>query len=325
MAAVIEVKGLKKNFKTYSRRAGLLEAFKSLVARKHKIVRALNNVSLNVEKGEILGLIGPNGAGKSTLIKILCGVLYPDSGSAKILGFNPWEDRIKYVQNIGVVFGPQKSQLNWDLPAVDTFFFIKELYEVPSKEFGKRLAYFSKLLNVEDLSKRPVRNLSLGERMKCDLIAALLHNPKLVFLDEPTVGVDLISKERIHEFIHKVNKEEGTTFIVTTHDMSDIEKLCKRIVVINKGIAVYDGPLETLKSKFKEKHLDIKLTEKGKPFSFKGCKVLEQKDVVMRIEVNTNIQDIDNVMRHILSNYKVLDITITDPEIEEVIKKIYRK
>jgi ABC-2 type transport system ATP-binding protein len=175
------------------------------------------------------------------------------------------------------------------------------------------------------LSKRPVRNLSLGERMKCDLIAALLHNPKLVFLDEPTVGVDLISKERIREFIHKVNKEEGTTFIVTTHDMSDIEKLCKRIVVINKGIAVYDGPLETLKSKFKEKHLDIKLNEKGKPFSFKGCKLLEQKDIILKIEVNTNIQNIEAVMQHILSNYKVLDITITDPEIEEVIKKIYRK
>lgn len=325
MATIIEVKNLKKSFKTYSRGAGTFEAIKSLVARKHKIVHALKGVNLEVQKGEILGLIGPNGAGKSTLIKTLCGVLYPDSGTINCMGFVPWDERVKYVQNIGVVFGPQKSQLNYDLPAVDTFFFLKELYEVPSKDFGRRLAYFTKLLNVEDLSKRPVRNLSLGERMKCDLIAALLHNPKIVFLDEPTVGVDLISKEKIREFILKINREQKTTFIITTHDMSDIEKLCKRIAVINYGNIVYDGLLSKLKGKFKEKHLKIELSEKGRQFNFKGCKVHKHDEFTLNIEVNTNAQTINNVMQHILSHYKVADITISDPEIEEVIKKIYRK
>ncbi len=322
--ATITVKNVRKTFKSYTREAGLLHAVKSLVARKPRIVKALNGASLNIETGEILGLIGPNGAGKSTLIKILCGVLMPDSGKISCLGFNPWVDRIKYVQNIGVVFGPHKGQLWWDLPAIDTYYFIKELYEIPSVEFGKRLAYFTKLLGVENLTKSPVRNLSLGERMKCELIAALLHNPKLVFLDEPTVGVDIISKEKIREFILKVNKEQHTTFIITTHDMSDIEKLCKRIVIINYGKIVYNGLLSKLKDQFKEKHLDIKLAEKGKPFKLEGCKVLNQNHLTLKIEVNTRKKDINDVVQHLLSRYKVTDLTITDPDIEEVVKKIYR-
>lgn len=325
MATIISVRNAKKTFKSYTREAGLLNAVKSLVARKPRIVKALKGVSLTVQKGEILGLIGPNGAGKSTLIKILCGVLLPDSGVVKCLEFNPWKDRIDYVKNIGVVFGPHKGQLWWDLPAMDTYYFIKELYEIPSVEFGKRLVYFTKLLGVENLAKSPVRNLSLGERMKCELIAALLHNPTLVFLDEPTVGVDIISKEKIREFILKINKEQKTTFIVTTHDMSDIEKLCKRIAVINYGKVVYDGLLSKLKGKFKEKHLDVKLAEKGGPFRLRGCKVLHQNDVTLKIEVNTSKQNIDAVVQYLLSKYKVTDLTITDPEIEEVIKTIYRR
>jgi ABC-2 type transport system ATP-binding protein len=323
MAAII-VKNVRKTFKSYTREAGLLAATKALVLRKPRIVKALKGVSLKVNAGEILGLIGPNGAGKSTLIKILCGVLIADSGKVTCLGFDPWEERINYVKNIGVVFGPHKGQLWWDLPAIDTYYFIKELYEIPSAEFGKRLAYFTKLLGVENIAKSPVRNLSLGERMKCELIAALLHNPKLVFLDEPTVGVDIISKEKIRDFILKVNKEQGTTFIVTTHDMSDIEKLCERIVVINHGKIVYDGLLSKLKEKFKEKHLDIKLAEKGKPFKLEGCKVLNQNHLTLKIEVNTRKKDINDVVQHLLSRYKVTDLTITDPDIEEVVKKIYR-
>jgi len=322
---VIEVSNLKKTFKSYTREAGLLQALKALVVRKPRIVHALKGVSLKVREGEILGLIGPNGAGKSTLIKILCGVLVPDSGKVNCLGFNPWKDRIKYVQNIGVVFGPHKSQLWWDIPAIDTYHFIKDLYEIPDKEFERRLDYFTGLLDIKNLIKSPVRNLSLGERMKCELVAALLHNPKLVFLDEPTVGVDLISKEKLREFILTVNKEQGTTFIVTTHDMSDIEKLCKRIAIINNGIIVYDGPLLRLKQKFKEKHLEVKLAERGPPFKVPGCKVLNQTEFALKIEVNTKVQELNIVIQYLLSKYKVLDITITDPEIEEIIKKIYKE
>ncbi|MEM4247811.1 MAG: ATP-binding cassette domain-containing protein, partial [Candidatus Nanoarchaeia archaeon] len=251
------MRNLKKTFKSYKRGAGLLEAFKVLVAGKHEIKRALKGISFEVEEGEILGFIGPNSAGKSTAIKAMCGVMMPDSGTVKCLGFDPWYQREEYVKNIGVVFGP-KSLLAWDLPAIDTFFYIKELYDIPSKEFGKRVAYFTKLLGVEGISKIPVRNLSLGERMKCNLIVALLPKPKLVFLDEPTVGVDLIAKDKIREFIKKVNREEKTTFVVTTHDMDDIEKLCERIVLINHGEIVYDGLLSKIKERYiKDKHLNV--------------------------------------------------------------------
>jgi len=323
--AIINVKNLNKNFKTYHRGAGLLEAFRDLLLRKSKIKRALKGVNFEVEEGEILGLIGPNGAGKSTIIKILCGVLIPDSGEVKCLDFNPWNQREQYVKNIGVVFGP-KNLLWWDLPAVDTFFYLKELYEIPSKEFSERLRYYTKLLDVKDVSKTPVRNLSLGERMKCNLICALLHNPKIVFLDEPTVGVDLIAKENIRDFIHKLNREEKTTFIITTHDMSDIEKLCKRITIINHGEIVYDGLLEKIKQKYiKDKHLEIKLLEKGKPFKLPGCRILKQTDYELTVEVNLRKQNMDLLMHYLLSKYQIADITISNPPIEEIIKEIYRR
>jgi ABC-2 type transport system ATP-binding protein len=325
MAAVIEVKGLKKNFKTYAREAGLLAAFKSLITRKYEIKRALKGISFAVDEGEIVGMIGPNGAGKSTAIKAMCGVMIQDSGTIKCLGFDPWKQREQYVKNIGVVFGP-KPLLWWDLPAVDTFHYMKELYEIPSAEFGKRLAYFTKLLSVEGISKTPVRNLSLGERMKCNIIAALLHKPKLVFLDEPTVGVDLIAKDRIREFIEKVNREEKTTFVITTHDMGDIEKLCKRIIIINHGEIVYDGLLSKIKEKYiKDKHLNVVSADPIKPFKFKGCKVMPVSDYELKIEVNLKEQTVENVMEFLLKKFKIADITVSNPDIEEIIKQIYRK
>jgi ABC-2 type transport system ATP-binding protein len=203
---------------------------------------------------------------------------------------------------------------------------MKELYEISSAEFGKRLAYFTKLLSVEGISKTPVRNLSLGERMKCNIIAALLHKPKLVFLDEPTVGVDLIAKDRIREFIEKVNREEKTTFVITTHDMGDIEKLCKRIIIINHGEIVYDGLLSKIKEKYiKDKHLNIVSVDPIKPFKFKGCKVMPVSDYELKIEVNLKEQTVENVMEFLLKKFKIADITVSNPEIEEIIKQIYRK
>lgn len=326
MATVISVKNVKKAFKTYKRGAGIFEAVKSLFFRKYSVKKALKGINLKVDEGEILGLIGPNGAGKSTLIKILTGVLHPDSGKINCIGFNPWEERIKYVKNIGVIFGPRKSQLWWDLPAIDTFYFIKELYEIPSKEFGKRLVNFIKLLKISDVSKTPVRNLSLGERMKCELIAALLHNPKLVFLDEPTIGIDLISKDKIRDFIKKVNKEQKTTFIITTHDMSDIEKLCKRIAIINHGKIVYDGLLSKIKKKYiKRKILYIKLKEKGKMPKLKGCTVEKISDYEYKIEVDLKKQKVPEITEKLLKQLKIIDVTISNPDIEEIIGEIYRK
>jgi len=325
MAPIIEVKKLKKSFKSYKRGAGLLEAFKTLAAGKAEVKRALKGISFKVEKGEILGMIGPNGAGKSTAIKAMCGVMLQDSGTVKCLDFDPWYQREQYVKNIGVVFGP-KSLLWWDLPAIDTFYFIKELYDIPSKDFGRRVSYFTKLLDVEDVSKIPVRNLSLGERMKCNLIAALLHNPKIVFLDEPTVGVDLIAKDRIRAFIEKVNREEKTTFVITTHDMGDIEKLCKRIIIINHGEIIYDGLLSKIKDKYvKEKHLNIKFAEPIKSFKFKGSNIIRVSEYELKIEINLREQTVENVMAFLLKKFKLVDITIANPPIEEIIKQIYRK
>src|SRR3989344_6957489 len=285
MQPVIIVKNLKKTYKTHNREQGLLNAIKSLVHRKYEYKEALKGISFEVEEGEILGLIGPNGAGKSTAIKALSGVLFPSSGEIKVLGFVPWKDRVKYVKNIGVVFG-QKEQLWWDLPAIDTFYLHKELYDI-GNEFKERLSYMIRILNVEDIVRTPVRDLSLGERMKCKIIAALLHNPKLVFLDEPTIGLDIIAKERLVDFIKDINKKYNTTFIITTHDMQDIERLCKRIIIINHGEIIYDGYLEHIKNKYlKKKVIDIKIEDKKADFKLEGCSVIQNTKYEIKIELD---------------------------------------
>jgi len=321
----IHVKDLKKTFKVHMRGQGVLEALKSLFRRKYELKEALSGVSLDINEGEIVGLIGPNGAGKSTLIKILSGLLWPDSGEADILGMVPWKNRIKYVANIGVVFG-QKSQMTWDLPPIDSFYIDKDLYNISTEDFDNRLKYMVDMLSVEDIMRSPVRELSLGERMRCEVINSLLHNPKLVFLDEPSIGLDVIAKDKLREFILKVNRENKTTFIVTTHDMQDIEKLCKRVIIINYGRIIYDGPLaEIRKNYFTDKHIEVKLSDKVKSFKFKGCNVLEKQDYQLKLELDTKKTPIQDLITFLLKNYDVVDITITDPPIEEIIKKIYRE
>ena len=251
------------------------------------MIMALKHADLEVKKGEVIGLIGPNGAGKSTLIKIMTGVLFPTSGDAKILGYVPWDDRVKYVQNIGVIFG-QKSQLWWDIPAMDTFELHKDLYGVPEKEFRQRVNYMIGMLDLEELVKKPVRQLSLGERMKCELVLCLLHNPKLVFLDEPTIGLDIISKDKIRYFVKEFNRKYGTTFLITTHDMSDIESLCKRVVIMNHGQIIYDGLLEEIRKRFANKKLiDCKFSDIIKEgFKLKGCEITKSSDFQMVLEVD---------------------------------------
>ncbi|MBW3002828.1 ATP-binding cassette domain-containing protein [Candidatus Woesearchaeota archaeon] len=325
MTNAIHVKDLKKTFKTHKREHGLLNAVKSLVKRQYKIKHALKGVSFDIEEGEIVGFIGPNGAGKSTTIKALSGVLYPSSGVVNVLGYTPWRDRVKYVANIGVVFG-QKPQLHWDLPPLDTYWLNKEVYDIPRKEFEKRLKYMIKLLDVEEIVQTPVRDLSLGERMKCKIIAALLHNPKLVFLDEPSIGLDVVAKDTLRDFILDVNKRFKTTFIVTTHDMGDIERLCQRIIIINNGIIVYDGPIAKIKKDYlTHKHLDVKFNKLDKKFRFKGCKVMEQSDYELKLELDTKKQKVKNVVNHLITEFDVADIIVQDPPIEEIIQKIYKE
>ena len=324
MQPVIVVKNLKKTYKTHEREPGLINAVKSLFHRKYEYKEALKGISFEVEEGEILGLIGPNGAGKSTAIKALSGVLFPSSGEVKVLDFIPWKDRIKYVKHIGVVFG-QKEQLWWDIPAIDTFYLHKDLYEIDDKEFEKRLKHMVKILQIEDIMKTPVRDLSLGERMKCKIVAALIHNPKLVFLDEPTIGLDIISKERFVDFVKDVNKKYNTTFIVTTHDMQDIERLCKRIIIINHGEIIYDGYLEHVRKKYlKKKVIDVKLEDDKIDFKMEGCKILQKTKYEIRIELDLEKNSIKNLVNYLLSNFNIVDITVQDPSIEEIIKIIYK-
>lgn len=325
MEPIIVVKDLKKTYKTHKREQGLKNAIKSLFRREYETKHALKGISFEIEKGEILGFIGPNGAGKSTTIKVLSGVLYPSSGEVRVMGFIPWKDRVEYVKNIGVVFG-QKEQLWWDLPAVDTFYLHKELYDIPEKVFKKRMAHMVKIMRVEDIMKTPVRDMSLGERMKCKIIAALLHNPKLVFLDEPSIGLDIVSKERLRDFIIDVNKKYGTTFLITTHDMQDIEKLCKRIIIINNGEIVCDSLLESIKKNYvKNKIIEVKSEDSLVDFKLNGCKIIDRKKYQIKIELDLKKQKIKNVIDYILSHFDVADIIIKDPPIEEIIKKIYEK
>ncbi len=328
MAPIIEVKKLSKVYETFEQGFGLKASVKDFMHRKKKRIDALKSFSGTIEEGEIIGLIGPNGAGKSTTIKILCGILYPTAGTAVVrVGgheYVPWNERTKYVKNIGVVFG-QKSQLWFDLPPIDTYHLHKSLYDIPTKDFDRRLKAFTDLLDVKDVINRPTRQLSLGERMKCELIAALLHAPPLVFLDEPTIGLDIIVKEKIREFIARVNKDDKITFILTTHDLQDIDKLCNRVMVLNKGEIVYDGELDKLKKRYiKEKNLKVVLEEApAKKIAIAGARVVSQEGAEITFAVPGD--KVQEVTRQLVTHYALLDITITDPSIEQVIGKIYVK
>jgi ABC-2 type transport system ATP-binding protein len=324
MPPIIHIEKLRKIYKTHKREPGVWNALKSLFHREYTTIHALKDVSFDIQKGEIVGFIGPNGAGKSTTIKAMSGILYPTSGEIKVMGFTPWEDRVKFVKNIGVVFG-QKTSLHWDLPAVDTFQLNKVLYDIPKKEFDARLKKMAKLLDVVEVIKKPVRDLSLGERMKCEIISALLHNPPLVFLDEPTIGLDIIAKDKFREFILQINKKYDTTFIVTTHDMQDIERLCKRIIVINKGTIVYDGDIAKVKQEFQCKHIEVKLNDKGKKFRLKGCKVIHQEDFDIKLELDVKVTPVKKIINHLVTEYDVADIIVGDPPIEEIIQKVFER
>lgn len=243
---MIEVKNLNKSFKVYKRKAGLMEAVKGLGKRDYETVQALKNISFTVKEGEIVGYIGPNGAGKSTTIKVMSGILTPDSGECIINGLTPWKNRKQHVKDIGVVFG-QRSQLWWDVPVVDSFELLRDIYKIPDEVFKQNIKIFTGLLDIEDIMKTPARQLSLGQRMRCEIVASLLHNPKILFLDEPTIGLDAVSKLAVRDFIKEINKKQKTTVILTTHDTQDIEALASRIILIGKGQVLLDESIETFK------------------------------------------------------------------------------
>lgn len=321
---MIEIRNLNKTFKVHKRNPGLKEAFKSMVHRDYVVIEALKDISFNVEKGEMVGYIGPNGAGKSTTIKVMSGILTPDSGTCIINGRTPWKNRVEHVKNIGVVFG-QRSQLWWDVPVVDSFQLLKEIYEIPDKKFNTNLLELSERLSIEEIMKIPARQLSLGQRMRCEIVASLLHNPDILFLDEPTIGLDAVSKIAVREFIKAINKEKQTTVILTTHDTQDIDALTKRIILIGKGRVLLDGQLDSLKERYgTDKTLTIEYNGQLKDLP-EGLGVLESYKGRAVIKVDTNILSISETIICLASKIDIKDVSVNTGTVDDVVLGLYKE
>ena len=326
MENIIEVKNLTKEFKILKRKSGLMGKFTNFFSRDYNILKALDNVSLTIKEGEFVGIIGPNGAGKSTLIKILASVLTPKSGYVKVLGFIPYKQRKEYTKNIGVVAG-QRTQLWWDLPVKDTFNLLKFIFKIPEEKFKQNIEIFTDVLNIDKYMDVPVRKLSLGERMRCELAASLLHEPKIVFLDEPSIGLDVEAKFRMREFLKEINKK-GTTIILTTHDMSDIEELCPRIIIIDKGKKIYDGSVANVKKKFrKERVLVVDFLEEidETKLNWKGINSVKKEGERVILSIDATKVTTSDIIKKILSKWPIYDVTIEEPQVEEMIRTIYKK
>lgn len=320
----INVNHISKTFKVAKRQSGLKASLKSFFKRNYIYIEAVKDVSFEIEKGEIIGYIGPNGAGKSTTIKMLSGILTPDEGTININGLSPSKDRIKYVSNIGVVFG-QRSQLWWDIPALDTFDLLKDIYKLDESEFNKTREQLIELLDLKNIVNIPVRQLSLGQRMRCEIAASLIHKPSILFLDEPTIGLDAESKIKVRNFIKKINKEMNTTIILTTHDMSDIEALAKRIILIGKGRILYDGNIKKLKEKYDNtKEIQIITKNKLNKLNKKGIIKQTKKDYGYNFILDTNLLSISNFLKYLSNLIDIKDIEIENENIDNIILKLYK-
>ena len=330
--AVIVVRELAKHFRTFRRREGLWGGIQNLFFRDYQTVRAVDDITFSIEPGEMVGYIGPNGAGKSTTIKMLTGILVPTSGEVLTNGFVPHRQRTAYVKTIGVVFG-QRTQLWWDIAVVESFKLLRRIYDVSERDFDERMELFNQVLGIRDYLHTPVRKLSLGERMRCDLAAALLHNPPLLFLDEPTIGLDVVAKDHIRQFLRAINERYRTTVLLTTHDLDDIEELCRRIMIIDHGRLLYDGPLSLLKQKLlRTKQVKFALRDSEQTA---GVQALEHAlhgdtlrlepvdELTYRIRFDRSRISTAELIRQILATVEVRDLLIEDEPIEEIVKRIY--
>jgi len=322
---LIQVEGLSKTFKVAERSQGVGQAVKSLFHRKYKTVEALKDISFEIKPGEIVGYIGPNGAGKSTTIKVMSGILVPDKGKCSIMGHVPWKERVAHVKNIGVVFG-QRSQLWWDVPVIDSFELLKDIYKIPKHDYKTNSEMLIETLDLNDLINTPVRQLSLGQRMRCEIAASLLHSPQILFLDEPTIGLDAVSKIAVRNFIKTINKEKGVTVILTTHDMNDIEALADRILLIGKGQILYDGDLNDLRHRFvTNKTVTVNFRENNIPVNIPGTSILSWTPERASISVDTETTMISDVIMQLSSKLDILDVEVEAQPIEEIIVKLYKE
>lgn len=323
--SIIKVENLVKTYKIIEKEEGLIGYFKNLINPKYKEVTAVNGINFEIEEGELVGYIGENGAGKSTTIKMLTGLLTPTSGKVIVDGIVPNENRIENNKKIGAVFG-QKTQLWWDLPVIESFRLIKKMYKIPENEYRKNLKKFTQILNLEDLLEKQVKNLSLGQKMRCEIAATFLHNPKIVYLDEPTIGLDVLVKENIRQFIKDVNKEKKTTVILTTHDLKDIEDVCDRIILLDKGQIIYDGEKQKFKDTYgKNVIAEFIIAKKNNVVShLENAEILEQTENNLKVKFMHDETTIVRIMNEISTYCKIEDIHVKEAELEEILKEIYK-
>ncbi len=326
MKPIIQIKNLSKHFKVYKKKPGLWGSIQSLWHREYETVKAVNDISFDIYPGEVVGFIGQNGAGKTTTLKMLSGLLYPTSGEVEVLGFNPWDRKPEFQKQFALVMG-QKNQLWWDLPAMETFLLNKAIYEIPDDQFEKTLNKLVDLLDVKDILNVQVRKLSLGQRMKCELIAALLHNPKVLFLDEPTIGLDVVMQKILRDFIKDYNQEFGATIILTSHYMGDVKELCERAIIIDHGQKVFDGKLQDIINKYaRNKTLSLTFSKavKSKDLEKYGqVKELGQDGTLQTATISVERKKATQVAAKLLQNLPVQDLNIEEPPIEAIIREVF--
>jgi ABC-2 type transport system ATP-binding protein len=320
---IIETRDLRKVFRSVKRIPGPLGAVRTLFSRSYEDRVAVDGVTMSLEPGELVGYIGPNGAGKSTTIKMLTGILVPTAGEVRVAGIVPYETRSVNARNIGVVFG-QRSQLYWDLPLIESFELLRAIYSIPPATYRRNLDEFIALLAMDEFLRTPVRQLSLGQRMRGDFAAAMLHDPKIVYLDEPTIGLDVVAKEAIREFIARINAERGTTIILTTHDLADVERLCRRIVLIDHGLLIYDGDVERIKGEYGRYRTLVVRFEHPTPAPHLDGAELESSDALTaRFRFDRNLERADLLIRQASERYSLEDVTLEEPDLESIIRRIY--
>jgi len=322
---LIQVTDLHKDFQVYKHHRGTVGAIRNLFTREYRVVRAVDGVTFGIEAGELVGYLGPNGAGKSTTIKMLTGILVPTRGEVVVAGRVPWQRRVDHARGIGVVFG-QRTNLWWDLPVIESLDLLRHVYRVPADRYERNLAHFCELLGLDDFLYTPARSLSLGQRMRADLAAALLHDPRIVFLDEPTIGLDVVAKDRIRRFIQSINREHGVTVILTTHDLGDVQRLCERVMMIDHGRLLFDGSLDDLLARFGgERELVVDFAEDYDDVSVDGARVADRDGRRVAYRFARGAISASELIQRLSARYRIEDLSVREPHIEDTVRRIYEQ